>query len=446
MESLKQLLAPTRPGTGEKLRESLEAFSSADLAELWYELNPDESLEIFLALNQERRAELITELSPADQRNLVTALSEQASRDLLEIMHPDDLTDLIQTVSPQIRGEVLSRLSEETRLEAEFLLRFDDDDAAGLMTTKYAAVRGHLSVEQALAFLRRAPEDLETIYYVYVVDQLQRLRGVVSLREILIAPGSRTIADIMQRSVVSVTDTTDQEETAKVLDDHNLIALPVTDRWNRLLGIVTFDDVIDVIREEQSEDLYRMNAIGGEAENYLESSVPRMVRRRLPWLILLLLAGTVTTNVLAGYENLITRFAFLALFIPVITQTGGNSGTQASTLIIRGLATGHLHFRLIGRAFIKELATGITIGIAAGLVIFLRSILLPPGFGIPQALAAAVSLGTVVLFATLLGCLVPFIIHRLGGDPAAAAGPLISTLIDVAGLTVYFETSRLLLT
>ena len=430
---------------GESLRAAVRDFTVADLADGWYELDEEQTLTIFLALDQDTRGELISELPAADQENLVADLSVQATRDLLEVMDPDDLVDLIQTVSPEVRSEVLGHLSEESRKEAEFLLRFDDDDAAGLMTTRYAAVRADITVSQALAFLRRAPEELETIYYVYVVDGLQRLIGVVSLRQVLITADEVKIADIMERNVVSVRDDTDQEETAKVLEDHDLIALPVVDRWNRLLGIVTFDDMIDVIREEQSEDIYRMGAIGGEAEAYLESSVPRLIWRRLPWLVLLLLAGTITTNVLAGYEALITKFAFLALFIPVITQTGGNSGTQSSTLMIRGLATGHLHFRLIGRAFIKELATGVAIGLGTGVVIFLRSILLPPGVSNLEALAVAVSLATVVLFATLLGCLVPFIIDRFGGDPAVAAGPLMSTLIDVAGLTVYFEVSRLLL-
>ncbi len=430
---------------GKSLRAAVRDFTVADLADGWYELDEEQALTIFLALDQDTRGELISELPAADQDNLVADLSVQATRDLLEVMDPDDLVDLIQTVSPEVRSEVLGHLSEESRKEAEFLLRFDDDDAAGLMTTRYAAVRADITVSQALAFLRRAPEELETIYYVYVVDGLQRLIGVVSLRQVLITADEVKIADIMERNVVSVRDDTDQEETAKVLEDHDLIALPVVDRWNRLLGIVTFDDMIDVIREEQSEDIYRMGAIGGEAEAYLESSVPRLIWRRLPWLVLLLLAGTITTNVLAGYEALITKFAFLALFIPVITQTGGNSGTQSSTLMIRGLATGHLHFRLIGRAFIKELATGVAIGLGTGDVIFLRSILLPPGVSNLEALAVAVSLATVVLFATLLGCLVPFIIDRFGGDPAVAAGPLMSTLIDVAGLTVYFEVSRLLL-
>lgn len=431
---------------GETLKKAVADYTVADLSDGWYELDDDEALGIFLALDQETRGELISELPSADQQNLVAALSIQATRDLLEVMDPDDLVDLIQSVSPEIRSEVIGHLSDETRKETEFLLRFDDDDAAGLMTTRYAAVRANITASQALHFLRRAPEELETIYYVFVVDNLQRLTGVVTLRKILITADDVKISDIMERNVISVRDDTDQEETAKVLEDHDLIALPVTDRWNRLLGIVTFDDMIDVIREEQSEDIYRMGAIGGEAENYMESSIPRLIWRRLPWLVLLLLAGTITTNLMAGYEHLITRFAFLALFIPVITQTGGNSGTQSSTLMIRGLATGDLHFDLIGKAFLKELATGVAIGLATGIVIFLRSILLPPGVGPLEALTVSVSLAAVVLFATLMGCLVPFIIDRFGGDPAVAAGPLMSTLIDVTGLTVYFEVAKLLLT
>ncbi|MCG8452575.1 MAG: magnesium transporter [Spirochaetales bacterium] len=427
------------------LREAVKDYTVADLADGWYELDDKQSLEVFLALNQEMRSELISELPSTDQQNLVVALSEQATRNLLEKMDPDDLVDLIQSVSPQVRTDVIGHLSEEARKEAEFLLRFDDDDAAGLMTTRYAAIRADLTAGQALAFLRRAPEELETIYYVYVVDGLQRLSGVVSLRQILFAADGKKIVEIMERNVVTVRDDTDQEETAKVLEDHGLIALPVVDRWNRLLGIVTFDDMIDVIREEQSEDVYRMSAIGGDAEEYLESSIPRLIKRRLPWLVLLLLAGTVTTNVLALYEDLIARFAFLALFIPVITQTGGNSGTQSSTLMIRGLATGHLHPDLIGKALVKEALTGLVIGLATGLVIFLRSILLPPGVHLVEAVALAVSLSSVVLFASLLGCVVPFIIDRFGGDPAVAAGPLMSTLIDVAGLSVYFEVSKILL-
>ena len=428
------------------LQEALKKLTVADLAGGWYELDDQQALKFFLVLEQEIRGELIAELSNTEQKSLVAALSIQATRDLLEVMDPDDLVDLIQQVSPEVRSEVIGHLSEEVRKEAEFLLRFDDDDAAGLMTTRYAVIRADITANQALVFLRRAPEELETIYYVYVVDGLQRLIGVVSLRQILMTANDVKIADVMERNFVSVREDTDQEETARVLENHDLIALPVVDKWNRLLGIVTFDDMIDVIREEQSEDIYRMGAIGGDAEVYLESSIARLIGRRLPWLVLLLLAGTITTNVLAGYELLIRRFAFLALFIPVITQTGGNSGTQSSTLIIRGLATGHLHFRLIGKALSKELATGIVIGLVTGGIIFLRGFLLPPTLEKVEALAIGISLASVVFFATLMGCLMPFIISRFNGDPAVAAGPMMTTIIDIAGLTVYFEVTKLLLT
>jgi len=431
---------------GNELQETLRNLNVADLVEGWYELDDKQALKLFLALEQNMRGELIAELSINEQKSLVAALSIQATRDLLEVMDPDDLVDLIQQVPSEIRSEVIGQLSEEVRKEVEFLLRFDDDDAAGLMTTRYAAIRADITANQALTFLRRAPEDLETIYYVYVVDGLQRLIGVVSLRQILMTVNEVKIVDVMKRSIVSVRENTDQEETARVLENHDLIALPVVDRWNRLLGIVTFDDMIDVIREEQSEDIYRMGAIGGDSKTYLESSIMRLIGRRLPWLVLLLLAGTITTNVLAGYEVLIGRFAFLALFIPVITQTGGNSGTQSSTLIIRGLATGHLHFRLVGKALIKELGTGMAIGLVTGGIIFLRGLLLPPELGSIEALAIGISLASVVFFATFMGCLMPFIINRFNGDPAVAAGPMMTTIIDISGLTVYFEIAKLLLT
>lgn len=249
----------------------------------------------------------------------------------------------------------------------------------------------------------------------------------------------------MEDHVIYVHEDRDQEEVARVLEENDLLALPVVDSHHKLLGIVTFDDMIDVIREEQTEDIYRMGAIAGEAGSYLDFSAFRLVLKRLPWLVLLLLAGTITTNLLDGYSELSLSAAFLILFIPVITQTGGNSGTQSSTLIIRGLATGDLKFRDIGRVMLKELFVALMIGAATGAVIFLRGWLLPPGIETIQALAVGLSLAGVVFFATILGSLIPLIIHGLGFDPTVAAGPLMSTVIDVCGLTIYFEIARRIL-
>ena len=429
-----------------EIAASLRELSASDLVELWDVLTPEQSLQLFLLIDQENRSSLMAELNHSDQEILLESLSEQLTKDLLLYMEPDDLADLIQSVSADVRESLWNNLTEESRREIEFLLRYDEDDAAGIMTPRYGALRAEITVNQAISFVRRDMTDkLETIYYLYVVDGFKRLIGVISLRELLSADNNEKVGDLMERNVICVKDDTDQEEAARVLEDNDLLAIPVIDNQHRLLGIVTFDDVIDVIREEQTEDIYKMGAMGGNTDSYLESSVFALVWKRLPWLIILLIAGTITTNVLDAYSELTVAALFLTLFIPVITQTGGNTGTQSSTLMIRGLATGELKFKDLGKVILKELFVALLIGLATGLVILLRSLFLPPGIGLSEALTVSFALTCVVIFATLLGCIVPMVIHRLGFDPTVAAGPLMSTVIDVCGLTIYFEIARLLL-
>jgi len=442
IENLKEYLDPLND---EQLRNILSDLSASEIAEIWDQFSAEENLRIFLLIHQEKRGDLLSELPVYEQEHLIRELSEQATRSLLNEMEPDDLVDLIQSLSPELRASVWENLNEETRQETTFLLRFDEDDAAGLMTPRYAAILADITVAQALHFIRSSMDTMETIYYIYVVDQLKRLTGVVSLKDILRAKDGDLIENIMIRNVVYVKDDTDQEETARVLENHGLIALPVVDRFNRLLGIITFDDVIEVIREEQTEDIYKMGAMGGDTLSYLETSIWGLVKKRIPWLIILLVTGTITTNVLHIYQPMLVMAAFLTLFIPVITQTGGNSGTQSSTLMIRGLATGELHFRDMGKVLMKEILVGLLIGITTGGVILARAYLTPPGIELMQAVAIAISLCCVVIFATVLGALVPMLIHRVGFDPTVAAGPLMSTVIDVCGLTIFFEVSRRIL-
>jgi magnesium transporter len=442
LENLKEYMDPLNE---EQIKGVVQGLSVPELLVVWDMLNDEESLRIFLHLDQEARSNLMMELPTPEQERLLQTLSVRDSRDLLDYMEPDDLTDLIQNLSPEVRTAVWNNLSEEARREMEFLLRFDEDDAAGLMTPRYVAVRAELTVAQALAFVRKVMNDMEMIYYVYVVDQLKRLIGVVSLRQLLSARDNQKISGIMTQQVISVREETDQEQTARVLEENGLIALPVVDKINRILGIVTFDDVIEVIREEQTEDIYKMGALGGDTKSYLETGIFGLVWKRLPWLVILLLTGTITTNVLHGYEGLLMSAAFLTLFIPVITQTGGNTGTQSATLMIRGLATGEIRFKDVGRVLIRELAVSAIIGFATGLIIFARGVFLPPGIPWHQGIAVAASLSCVVVFSTVLGALVPMGLSRMGVDPTVAAGPLMSTLIDVTGLTIYFEVSKRIL-
>ena len=429
----------------DELKNVLNDLSLQEIIENWDALSDDESIVVFKNLVLEMKVDLINSLSYKEQEKILEELTEESIKQLLSEMEPDDLVDFIQSVSPDVRKSVWENLSDDAKKETLFLLRFDEDDAAGLMTPRYIAIKPTIKVSQALSFVRKGVEEVETIYYFYVVDQLKRLTGVVSLREILVSEDDQLVADIMERDIVSVREETDQEEVAKTLETYNLLALPVVDENNVLLGIVTFDDVIDVIREEQTEDLYKMGAMTGKALPYLETTIMGLVKKRIPWLIILLIFGTITTNVLHHYEDIILGAAFLFMFMPVITQTGGNSGSQSSTLMIRGLATEEIHFKDIWIILLKEISVGFIMGIGTGIVVLLRGMFLPPGIDYFQAFAIAISLCFVVLFSGIVGALAPLLIHRMGYDPTVMSGPLMATVIDICGLTIYFELAKLML-
>jgi len=429
----------------EELRAIVHDLPVHEIIELWSELTDLEAINLFLLLPTEQKAELITELAPAEQEGLIKNLPLDNAREIFEKVEPDDLVDIIQEIDPDVRDNIWQSLSDEARSQMQFLLRFDEEHAAGIMTTRYLAIRPNITVGQAIAFIRVNAQKVETIYYIYVVDTLKRLQGVLSLKDLLFADDSTYVSEIMVHKVISVPEHTDQEDVARILESYDLVALPVVDSYNRLLGIVTFDDAIDVIREEQTEDVYKMGAMEGSIDRYTDSSVGKLVRKRVPWLIVLLVAGTLTTNVISAFESLIIAAGFLVWFVPVITQTGGNSGTQSSTLMIRGLATGEIRFRDIGMVMLKELTVGIIMGVVLALVIVVRSVFLPPGVGWIEAVAIGSALVFVVVFSSVVGALAPLLIYRLGWDPTVMAGPLMATVIDVAGLTIYFQSARMIL-
>ncbi len=439
LREYEEILEPLR------LRELLEDIDIVELTEEWRILSDEEETLVFLHLPMETKLDLITELTDPQQERILHTLSEQNKKELFKEMEPDDLVDIVQSVNPEVRNTVWESLSDEVKRETLFLLRFDEDDAAGLMNPRYLAIRSSIKISQALDFIRKNAEKVEFLYNIYVLDNLQRLIGIVSVQDILSADDDKHISEIMDDKVISVREDTDQEEAVKILEANDLVSLPVVDQNNVLLGDITFDDALDVIREEQTEDVYKMGAMSGEAESYMTTSIWGLVKKRVPWLIVLLLVGTITTNVLHHYEGVILSAAFLFIFMPVITQTGGNAGSQSSTLMIRGLATGEIQFREIGVIMFKELLVGIMMGIITGVVIILRSIVLPPGIGIDQGLIIGSSLIFVVLISNMIGTLAPLLIHRMGYDPTVMSGPLMATVIDVAGLSIYFEIARFFL-
>ena len=446
LESIKEYLQMLGPA---ELKKNLKDISTQDLIENWDDLSEDEEKIIFRNLPLDMKIDLMDSLSAKDQEDIIRNLTDggiSGIKQLLKEMEPDDLVDIIQSASPDVRKSVWENLSDDVKKEMIFLLKFDEDDAAGLMTPRYIAIKSNITVGQALKFIRgEHAKDVETLYIVYVVDQLKRLIGLVSLRDLLEHKDDEIIKDIMETDIISVHDDTDQEATAKIFITYGFLAVPVVDENNVLLGIVTYDDIIDVIREEQTEDVYKMGAMTGEIEPYLDTSVWGMVRKRVPWLVVLLFLGTITTNVLAHYESIVMGAAFLFIFMPVITQTGGNVSNQSSALMIRGLATGEIESGDMWRILLRELFIGLLMGIITGAAIFFRGVLFPPEISLFQATAISVSLCFVVVFSTVLGAFAPLLIHKFGFDPTVMSGPLLSTFIDVCGLSIYFEITKLIL-
>ena len=446
LESIKEYLQMLNPA---ELKKNLKEISTQDLIENWDDLSEDEEKIIFRNLPLDMKIDLMDSLSAKDQEDIIRGLTDggiTGIKQLLKEMEPDDLVDIIQSASPDVRKSVWENLSDDVKKEMIFLLKFDEDDAAGLMTPRYIAIKSNITVGQALKFIRgQHAKDVETLYIVYVVDQLKRLIGLVSLRDLLEHEDDEIIKDIMETDIISVHDDTDQEETAKIFITYGFLAVPVVDENNVLLGIVTYDDIIDVIREEQTEDVYKMGAMTGEVEPYLETSIWGMVKKRVPWLVILLFLGTITTNVLAHYESIVMGAAFLFIFMPVITQTGGNVSNQSSALMIRGLATGEIEGEDMWRILLKEMVIGLLMGLITGAAIFFRGVLFPPEITIFQGVAIAVSLCFVVVFSTVLGAFAPLLIHKMGFDPTVMSGPLLATFIDVCGLSIYFEITKIIL-
>jgi magnesium transporter len=329
-------------------------------------------------------------------------------------------------------------------------MAYAEDEAGGLMSPRYARLRPAMRVDEAISYLRRqARERLETIYYLYVLDTDQRLLGVVSFRELFAAPPDKTVREVMHTDVVTVPDDMDQEAVSDLIAQHDLMAVPVLDAEGRIKGIVTIDDIVDVVREEATEDIQKIGGTEALDAPYLQVSVLEMVRKRVGWLAILFVGSLLTATVISYFEDQIAKAVVLALFIPLIISSGGNSGSQATTLVIRALAIGEVRPRDWGRVLWREVRAGLLLGAILGVIGFARVFLIPPDDpAAPAALIAGVvgtSLLGIVLWGSLVGAMLPFLLSRLGFDPASASAPFVATLVDVTGLVIYFSVATLFL-
>jgi len=427
-------------------------LSYEDLLEAWSLLSPEERIEGFRLLAPEDADDFFLSLNARDQAELLLALPTGERRLWLRLLAPDDAADVMQELPLEEREKFLTLLDENTRTEVIALFSYAEDEAGGLMNPRYARVRPEMSVDEALSYLRRqARERLETIYYAYVLDAQQHLLGVASFRELFVAPREKTVREVMQTDVVTVSEQMGQEAVSQVFAHYDLLALPVVDAEGHMKGIVTADDIVDVVQEEATEDIHKIGGMEALDAPYLQIGFAQMVKKRAGWLSALFLGEMLTATAMGYYEHEIERAVVLALFIPLIISSGGNSGSQASTLVIRAMALGEVRLRDWWRVVRRELFAGLVLGTILGLIGLARILLWPARahvYGEHYLLigcTVALSLLGVVLFGTLAGSMLPFLLRRLGFDPASASAPFVATLVDVTGLIIYFTVASFIL-
>lgn len=425
---------------------------ATELQEAWAVLSPEERLEGLHLFPRPEAEDFLLSLSARDQAELLLSTTPTERRFWMRLLPLDDAADVIQAAPEEERDGLLALLDESSHREVAALLAYAEDDAGGLMNPHFARLRPEMSVDEAIAYLRRqARERLETIYYVYVLDPEQRLLGVVTFRELFSAPPNKTVRDIMHTDVVTAHEEMDQEALSRLFQEHDFLAIPVLDDERRVKGIVTVDDIVDVVQEEATEDIQKFGGMEALEAPYLEIGFLKMVRKRAGWLAALFIGEMLTATAMGRFEGEIARAVVLALFVPLIISSGGNSGSQASTLVVRALALGELRLRDWYRVIRRELAAGLTLGSILAIIGFMRILLwqsLFHTYGVHYlliALTVAFSLIGVVTWGTLAGSMLPLVLHRLGFDPASASAPFVATLVDVSGIVIYFTTASVLL-
>jgi magnesium transporter len=437
---------PSEPPAGD------EPLSVDELRDAWPVLDNNERLDGLRLLPREDAEEFFIALPAMDQTDVILAMRPGEQRSWVRLLEPDDVADVIQAAPEDQRPRLLGLVDRLTRKEVEALLAYEEDEAGGLMNTRYARLRPQATVDEALAYLRRqARTTTETIYYVYVLDTEQRLLGVVSFRDLFSSPGATKISEIMEKDVVKATPETDQEALSRLFVDHDLPIIPIVDPDGFMKGIVTVDDIVDVVQEEATEDAQKFGGVAPLEEPYLQASIVENFKKRGVWLTVLMFGQMLTTTVIGIFAKQIEAAVVLAMFMPLVISSGGNSGSQASTLVIRAMALGEVRPADLVRVVRREILTGLALGLLLGVIGVLRVILWPHAahaytvFYVRVGFTIGISLIGVVMFGTLAGSTLPFLLRRLGADPASASAPFVATLCDVTGLLIYFTVANIIL-
>ena len=420
-----------------QLKEELETVHPVDIVDILEELDKKQRTLVFRLLSKEEAAEVFTDMNSDMREDLINALTDSELEEVMDEMYVDDTVDVLEEMPANVVDRILTVTDEETRQKINALLQYPEDSAGSIMNIEYISLRKEMTVAEAILKIRQVGINKETIYTCYVTEK-RRLIGMVDVKDLLTAGESRLIEEIMDENVLYARTLDDQEKVANMINKYGLVAIPIIDHENCLVGIVTVDDAMLVLQDEATEDISIMAGVSPNEDSYFETSVLRQVRNRTPWLMLLMLSATVTGEILGYYENAMAAMPILITFIPMLMGTGGNCGSQSSTLIIRGLAVGEIEFSDIFKVIFKEIRVAVVVGalLAFGngiriCIMYDRDIML--------AVALGVTMIAVVTIAKCIGCILPLIAKKIGIDPAIMAAPLITTITDTCTILVYFN-------
>ena len=433
------------------LRDILVTMNPSDIAALFGELEERQIPLMFRLLPKEQAAETFVEMEPDAQELLIKSFSDNELKEIVDELYVDDAADLVEEMPANVVKRILKQADPEMRSRINQILRYPDNSAGSIMTTEYVSLRPSMTVEEAILRIRRQGVDKETIYTCYVTEG-RKLIGLVTVKDLLLAQDDETpIQDMMETNLICVNTHTDQEEVARMFSKYNFLALPVVDKENRMLGIVTFDDAMDVMEDEATEDMEIMSGMLPSEKTYLKSGVFELFKNRIPWLMLLMVSATFTGLIITAFEDALAAQVALTAFIPMLMGTGGNSGSQSSVTVIRSLSLGELKFRDIGIVLWKEVRTAVLCGLALAVVCFAkiwlvdRMLLGNEDITIWVNLVVCLALAVTVIIAKVVGGLLPLGAKALKLDPAVMASPFISTIVDALSLLVYFVFAKMIL-
>ena len=421
-----------------QLKVALLELNEVDIATFIEELDSERTVVVFRMLPKALATDVFAELPVETQTHIINSITDKELSEIVEELYVDDAVDMLEELPATVVRRVLQNTTPDTRKLINQFLNYPENSAGSIMTAEYVGLKKNMTVEQSFAYIRRHGIDSETIYTCYVMDEKRQLEGVVTVKDLLMNPYETKVGDIMDTHVIKVVTTDDQEEAADTMSRYGLLSLPVVDKEGRLVGIITVDDVMEVMEEEATEDFEKMAAMLPSEKPYLKTSVFQLAKNRIPWLLILMLSSTITGGILVKYENAFAAIPLLVSFIPMLMDTGGNSGSQSSTMIIRGMAVGEIEPSDILQVVWKEIRVGMMVGVVLAVVNFARLMIQYPG-NTMICLTVVLSVFCTVVVAKTIGCTLPIGAKVLKLDPAIMASPMITTIVDAVSLMVYFN-------